>query len=498
MIKLTILNSLQGKITVAYVMLVVSSIVLGIVAFSDLIFLEKQLIEGEVIADLKGNVWEMRKEEKNIFLYPKNVELESIKKYVRNSTQIIGKNSALINSLTKHVKKNEIQTSLDTYLNLFEEWKISTKNKKLDIRDQIRIKGHEISIVVKLLSSQERVLLHEALQKSQLILLVSVILIGMSIYLVGRQLRGVVVLPIKQLEYRLKSIADGRFKRLKPPTNDREFIAFTDAFNRMLRELEIRHKAMLQSEKLASLGILASGVAHELNNPLSNISTSCQLLIEEFHEADEKQLFTWLNQIDSETERGKSIVKTLLNFGSQKNFKKINVNLLKLVNNTQVILKKLISEHNATLNIEVENDLNILADQQRMQQLIINLIQNAILADENHINITISAKECQEYISHIESDSEIVGNLECLVEDDNKHVQICVEDNGVGMEKETLSKVFDPFFTTREPGHGFGLGLYIVKEIVNEHDGCLVVSSEKNKGTKVVIILPKKEGHHEG
>jgi len=485
--------SLQRKITLAYLILVFSSALLGVVAYSDLLFLEQQLMEGEVIADLKANVLEMRREEKNIFLYSEQKQLENIQEYIQASLTILNKNNNLIKSLTKSNSTNVLLQFLDRYQNLFKTWEMADNTKRMVIAEKIREIGHEISLIVQSLSIQERSLLRGAVQKSQLILLVSVLLIGLSIYLVGRQLKKVVVTPIKELEKRLKPIAEGRFKRLSPPSADREFITFTEAFNRMLKELEIRQKAMLQSEKLASLGILASGVAHELNNPLSNISSSCQLLIEELNDADEEQLYVWLNQIDSETERGKSIVKTLLNFGSQRTFQKMPLNLLKHINKTKLILQKLITQHNASLTVNIADDITIFADQQRIQQLIINIIQNALLATKDRIVIEIAAKYCHRCITAIENSAEIVGNLECMIESDSRYVEICITDSGPGIPDSIISKIFDPFFTTREPGRGVGLGLYIVKEIVTEHNGCLAVFSGAESGTKVTIILPENE-----
>lgn len=288
-------------------------------------------------------------------------------------------------------------------------------------------------------------------------------------------------------------IAKGRFNHLEPPSNDREFITLTNAFNRMLKELEIRQKRMLQSEKLASLGILASGVAHELNNPLSNISSSCQLLIEELTEADPAQLNIWLKQIDSETERGRNIVRTLLDFGSQRVFQKHRLKLLDLINETQIIIGKTLQQYSAKLTINVPDDLELDVDKQRIQQLFINLIQNAVHASGQGIHIRISAILCNRGVSMIPDGAEVAGNLKCITDYDGQFIEILVADDGPGIPSESLSKIFDPFFTTSEPGHGVGLGLYIVQEIVREHDGCLAITSKPGKGTQVIVLLPGEE-----
>lgn len=331
------------------------------------------------------------------------------------------------------------------------------------------------------------------MRESQWFLIISLLIIGFSIYIVGRQLKRVAVTPLMQLESRLMPIAKGDFNNLTPPSTDREFVAFTDAFNRMLNELKIRQRRMLQSEKLASLGILAAGMAHELNNPLSNISSSCQLLQEELEEAQPKQLYAWLKKIDSETERGRKIVRTLLDFGSQYQFQKSPLRLTDLIRETRIIIGKMLQNHAARLAVDITEKITLHADKQRLQQLFINLIQNALHAGGRGIYIEISAEICDSRQLAIPKGAEIAGDLSILSDYEGRLVEITVADNGPGIPPEQLSKVLDPFFTTGEPGHGVGLGLYIVQEIVKEHDGCLAISSHHGRGTSVIIWLPIME-----
>jgi signal transduction histidine kinase len=291
----------------------------------------------------------------------------------------------------------------------------------------------------------------------------------------------------------MRPIAEGQFDHLQSPSSDREFITFTAAFNRMLKELEVRQRRMLQSEKLASLGILSSGVAHELNNPLSNISTSCQLLLEEFNEADPEQINRWLRQIDSETERGRAIVKTLLEFGSQRVFHKTLYSLHRLVVETKSLIDKSIRQHSGRLTVNIPEELMVVVDKQRIQQLLINLIQNALHAGGEGIDILISAVPCNNGGRMIPEGATVAGDFKCLADRNGAGVEMMVSDNGPGIPEEIVAKVFDPFFTTSEPGNGVGLGLFIVQEIVREHGGCLAIASRPDEGTKVIVLLPGEE-----
>jgi len=374
------MNSLRGKITSAYITLVVGTMVLGIIAFSDLLFLERQVTEGEVVSDLKDAILEMRREEKNLFLYADTDAFFRADEQAALSLKILKEHQTTLGAIMHESTPLTLANTLNSYRTRLEHWKTASASDRKSFQEEIRILGHRSSLSAESLSNQERRMLETAVRESQWFLLISLLMIGLSIYIVGRHLKRVVVTPLKQLESRLVPIAKGRFNHLQPPSSDREFITFTDAFNRMLKELEIRQKRMLQSEKLASLGILASGVAHELNNPLSNISSSCQLLIEELTETDPAQLNTWLKQIDSETERGRNIVRTLLDFGRQRIFQKQRLKLLELINETQIILGKTLQQYSAKLTLNVPDDLSLTIDKQRMQQLFINLIQNCRLA----------------------------------------------------------------------------------------------------------------------
>lgn len=487
------LTSLRGKITTAYVALAVGTGVLAVFAFLDLLFLERQVREGEVVSDLKDAVLEMRREEKNLFLYTDSAALERADGYAAASLNVV---TSYETSLAAIKQRSDPAAMIDNLLNYrrkLNDWTSASITERQTLEDEIREIGHQIYLSVESLSNRERRLLETAVQESQWFLLGFLFIIGLAIYVVGRQLKLVVITPLKKLESRLKPIAEGRFNHLQPPSDDREFMTFTDAFNRMLKELEIRQRRMLQSEKLASLGILASGVAHELNNPLSNISSSCQLLMEEIAEADPDQVNVWLKQIDTETERGRNIVRTLLDFGGQRVFQKSRVNLSDLIRETRTIIGKTLRHYSAELSVNIPADLVLEVDKQRIQQLFINLIQNALHAAGEGVNVRISAMMCAKGVSMIPDGAVAAGDLKCISDSDGRFIEVIVADDGPGIAEEILSKVFDPFFTTSEPGKGAGLGLFIVQEIVREHDGCLAIASRPGKGTQVIVLLPARD-----
>ncbi|MCP5406785.1 MAG: HAMP domain-containing histidine kinase [Chromatiaceae bacterium] len=487
------LNSLRGKITSAYITLAISTLTLGIIAFLGLLFLEQQVTEGEVVADLRNAVLEMRREEKNLLLYADSEALARADEQATLSLELLQVYGPLLQTILDEVNPSDLTQTITEYQKKIRHWNLGSLHDQESIQESIRTLGQRIFISVESLSSRERRMLEQTVRKSQWFLFISLFMIGLSIFIVGRQLKRVAVTPLKQLESHLMPIAKGEFNHLNPPSDDREFVAFTDAFNRMLNELKIRQKRLLQSEKLASLGILASGVAHELNNPLSNISSSCQLLMEELTEADPAQLYTWLRQIDSETERGRNIVRTLLDFGSQHTFQRSPLGLRELIKETQLIVGKTLQQYSSDLIIDIPEKVVLKADKQRMQQLFINLIQNALHAGGQNVQVRIAARLCDPGPPLFPDGAEVAGDLKFISEYEGQYLEILVVDNGPGIPDSQLSKVFDPFFTTGEPGHGVGLGLYIVQEIVSEHDGCLAIVSHPGSGTEVIILLPYKD-----
>ena len=485
--------SLRSKISTTYRWLVSGIVILAVIASVDLLFLKKQVVDGVVISDLKDAMLEMRREEKNLFLYHNRDAISETINYSRNAVELLHDNKKLMLTVIDDSTYQTLAEKLKKYQKLLAGWNIDQSLKETQLDNTIRKLGHEIYLTIEDISRQERKNIETAVIEAQVFLLISLFLIGLVIYFINIRFKRIALDPIHQFEKSMQPIAKGVFTHLEPPSNEREFVMFTNAFNQMLKELEIRQKRLMHNEKLASLGILSSGVAHELNNPLSNISTSCQLLQEELTEAKPEQLLKWLHQIDSETERGKKIVRTLLDFGSKKGFEKQRINLLSVINETCVMVNKITKQHNAELKINIPENLELDADKSRIQQLLINLIQNALNAARDETTISISAVNTTNKNRSPIPDSAIVAGKSDCYSQHPKIVELLISDNGAGISMGEIKKVFDPFYTTSEPGKGVGLGLYIVQEIVKEHDGCLAITSKPGEGTKVIILLPVKE-----
>jgi signal transduction histidine kinase len=375
---------------------------------------------------------------------------------------------------------------------------------KIKLEGEIRKTGKDIITIAEDISKAERKNLQTMLYNSQRILIFSVIFLSILVIVIGQIILKLIIKPLKELEKSMEIIADGTYRDVNINSKDREIISLTNAFNKMLHELELRQRHLVQSEKLASLGTLLSGVAHELNNPLSNISSSCQILMEELKQAhgsrvngqekgkaassslplDPVFLNELLSQIDEQTDRARNIVRSLLEFSRDKEFEKEHLPLKRLIKETirfvrgQLPLK-------VEIEIDIPDDITIFADKQRIQQAFLNLIKNAVEAINADGKISIRA---QKVVST--EKKEEGAKTECQIEGDS--IDIKISDTGSGIPSDVLPKIFDPFFTTKDVGKGSGLGLFIVHEIIEEHNGCIAVDSQIEKGTTFLIRLPLK------
>jgi signal transduction histidine kinase len=351
---------------------------------------------------------------------------------------------------------------------------------------ELRELGHLISARAEELARREREALLASMRGAMLALIGFAAGVAVLGLVAGQVLSRVVVRPLRLLEQELQPIAAGHFNAFHAPSRDREIVSLTDALNRMLAELETRRLQVLQADKLASLGVLASGVAHELNNPLGNISTTAQIMSEELDSADPAAQRDWLNQIDTETERARRIVRTLLDYARRRDFHAEPVALEEVLDKSFLLLGKRRPAADA-VRLDLEPDLVVEVDEQRMQQVFINLFRNAL--DAGATRLTVSARHALWADSRPGPGAPLAGAVAGL-RDDRRLTVIRVADNGPGIPSAELARVFDPFFTTRAPGQGVGLGLYVAQEIVAEHGGCISAENPPGGGAVFTLCLP--------
>jgi PAS domain S-box-containing protein len=240
---------------------------------------------------------------------------------------------------------------------------------------------------------------------------------------------------------------------------------------RDMREMIKLKKQLFQSEKMAAVGQLAGGVAHEINNPMSVILGFSQALSRRITDENDP-LFMPLKSIEREAVRCKKLVVDLLTFSRTSKSESELVDISILINETVSLIDSKCRVKNINLTQHIAGNIpHIRANKNQIQQVIVNLCNNAIDAMEVKGS----------------------GLLDVEVKKDSQNpdfIEIIVTDTGCGIPPEIKDKVFDPFFTTKEVGKGTGLGLSISYEIVQKHGGTIDIKSEVNEGTSFIVKLP--------
>jgi len=234
---------------------------------------------------------------------------------------------------------------------------------------------------------------------------------------------------------------------------------------------------LIRSERLASVGQLAAGVAHEVNNPLAGILIYIKLLLKKYEQnkLQTKETKDQLEKVSRETERCSRIIKNLLDFSRQTEVTLRQVNINKVVEATFSIVGHQISLENITLKKELCRYLPpISGDFDQLQQALMNIVLNAAQAMPDGGNLTVTTS---------------VATGAKIGESTRDAVRIDISDTGIGIPHENLDKLFTPFFTTKEKGKGVGLGLSVVHGIIERHHGKIEIESKPGSGTRFSIFL---------
>jgi len=446
---------------------------IGVVSYHYLRVIELKQHFVEVADDLSNKTLEIRRYEKNFLLYGSKVDLEENRRYIQDGLNLLESLESEVKGLAGGPKVHVIRQAFLNYKNTMEQISSIHDGQLIprELEEQLREQGKRLVELSQQLVSFERQRILEIIQtlKTQLLtsLAIFVVLGGFLSFMVSRK----ILQPLKTIEKTTLRIAMGNFRPLPVLDTRDETQRVVEAFNRMVQELEKRQDQLVQAKKLSSLGVLTSGVAHQLNNPLNNISTSCQILVEELEDLetyDLKFFQKMLTNIEQEVDRARDIVKGLLEFSRSKEFTLKPTPLKEVVDRS---IRLISSQVPAGIDIvaRVPDDLVLQLDAQRMQEAFLNLFMNAVQSIEN-------------FPGQIK--------VEAMMDKGGRRAIITVEDTGKGITKEDLGRIFDPFFTTKEVGAGTGLGLSIVYGIIEQHHGTITASSKEGEGTRFIIRLP--------
>jgi len=289
--------------------------------------------------------------------------------------------------------------------------------------------------------------------------------------------------PVQQLIEASNQVSQGNLSPEIGPISKSEIGVLQKTFKEMLTSIQERDKRqrveseikLLQSEKQASIGKLAGGVAHEINNPLTGIFTFTHMLLRRNDIPEEVRID--LETIAQETERVRKIVKGLLDFSRQTELDREPADVNRLIRHTVSLVENQALIKGVSLNFEQGEGLPMITlDRNQMQSVLLNIVINALDATDPGGSITVTT-----------------GIGVSTSKPGQKGIEILCTDTGCGIPPENLNKLFDPFFTTKEVGHGTGLGLSVSYGIVERHGGTIWVQSKVGKGSTFKVWLPIEE-----
>lgn len=317
------------------------------------------------------------------------------------------------------------------------------------------------------------------LQASQMrLLLFAIIAIAAVNLIIFLLIKGLVLRPVRQIVAATQHVASGDLNYTIQLEKKDEIGELAKSFNAMTRQLSETQRQLYQSDKLASVGRLAAGVAHEINNPLTGVLTYSSYLLKRAN--GDTEMKDDLEVIVRETKRCREIVKGLLDFARQSPPEKRPTDLHEIIHRATRILQNQFSLQHIDIEPHLHPTLPLLqVDGNQIQQVVVNLLMNAhdAIGEKGGTIIITTAMP------------EAATQLAAGLPPDQAYAEIKIHDNGCGIPRENLSKIFEPFFTTKGQ-KGNGLGLAMVWGIIEKHDGRITVESAVGKGTTFNILLP--------
>ena len=511
---------LKKKIALSFAISALIIAILVVLEYVNFVKIRKEIVYLEITDTIRSKSLQLRRHEKNFFLRNDVKELENVYLYLRDIRKILDESSRFVDRGTlaglenkileyeRGIKKIEVifwdfqrefagvkvshpryamffalidstflerpLLNADLLQNVFSLNADATAIRELRMLDSdinaLRKNGEDIVVISRELDRGARAKVDGFIHASQTATLVffpMFLIIGIGIFLF---IINNVVKRLAALTAVVERTGEGNFSPMAVSsanwTDSDEVGVLIQKFNAMEEQLVQREKELIQSKKLAAIGTLASGVAHELNNPLNNIYTTSQRLI---RKAGDESPFVKksLQDIFNETMRVKKIVADLLDFARGREPHLRPVELGSLITGAYRHVGNSLHTEKIKFDLSMRpGEVVFEADQEQMEQVFINLFMNAMEAMSGEGTISVS------------------------VEEEEEVVRIRVSDSGKGMPAETVEKIFEPFYTTKDKGTG--LGLAIVFNIVQKHNGHIEVESEAGRGTSFIITLPKK------
>lgn len=471
--------SIRARIIIAFLSLLVISVMVSIASLVIVSRIEKTMSFLRACENYAFEVQQARRYEKNYFLYGTNLgdaleSIQSARRLLESEGEDISAVVGAVNFelMVRHERRYEDLIKEIIGLPRGEEQGERKRSIELELREH----GTEMISVAGQLLGRERQRVEAMLKISKQVplgfIVVLLVLVTYTVHFLSRQM----LKPLNRFVNYTQRIARGDFSPITPAKRYRdEFSDLAMAINLMLDRLKRHEEQLLQSRKMAAIGNLTSGIAHELNNPLNNISLTVETLLDDSGDMPLEEKRKLLDDISSQTERASATVRNLLDFTRMDRPSNVLHDIGEIIAPTLRLVKHEAELSDVALKTDVPMDLpRLRGDFKQLQQVFINLFLNSIQAMPK--GGVLEVRACRE------------GNM----------LRVDVADTGQGIPESDLPHIFDPFFTTKKVGEGTGLGLSVSFGIIKKHGGNITVGSRLNEGTTFGIYLPLEDGKHDG
>lgn len=460
--------------------------VLGVLIFAGLSFqahreIGQRLKMVELADDLVNSILEIRRFEKNFFLYHELSNLKEVRAYLQRADAICCRQGKDILKLKRGPQQAHFRQTLERYQNILDRMEASLRQKQpgaenssfAHFEESLRDLGQELLSMAEGWAREERMTIDHLFLKAMYLFVISMAVFIILGVLVAWYISRLLVRPLFQMQQCMEKIAHGDFTPIPESVcKSQEFSSLFRAFNRMVRELEHHQEQAIQFGKIAAIGTLTSGIAHELNNPINNIVLTAEALKEDFSHLGQDEALGLIQDILTQSERASEIVKDLLDFSRAERPEFETISLVEVVRDTLRLVRNQVLLSGIEVEQELPEDLPpIHGDPKSLQQVFLNLLINAIQAMKDGGLLSIRAS----------------------LNEDRHWLQLEISDTGTGINPEDLPHIFEPFYTTKEVGRGTGLGLSVSYGIVQKHGGYIEVQSRVGQGSTFTVFLPLQE-----
>ena len=442
------------------------------VSYVNLRRLTRSLEVLEAAEQLNSSILEMRRYEKNYFLLNLDSDYEENLTYTNQLGVLLRRERANLTDVIGEGNYERFLRNTDEYGSLMDElYRTDCAVVACgELRSRIRDTGRALLILADQLVSTERRAIDKRMQEliplPLLGLVALLVLMGSVVIFIGER----VVRPLARIARESEAVAAGYFQQITPYGDSRnEIQVLVSAINRMVAELEKRQEQLVRSRQIASLGTLSAGIAHEINNPLNNISLILESMLEDAEALGTAGCKTLLQEAMDQADRASDIVKNLLEFTRASHPRPEDVNLEELVDRTARLVRNELDLHHIKFTKDVKKQLpRVRLEKGGLQQVLLNLFMNSIQAmeDGGELRVVLDRSE----------------NLD--------EARIDVIDTGPGIPEDIKERIFDPFFTTKKNGVGTGLGLSVSYSIIAKNGGRMSVASDAGNGASFSIFLP--------